>query len=75
MMAMRMCSTLRLFHSSHTQKPRPVPPVSISAATITSQATPMARRMPVIRCGSTAGKRMRVSTLNSDSLSTRATLR
>jgi hypothetical protein len=47
-MAMMMCSTFRLFHSSHTQKPMPTPPVSISAATITSQATPMDRRTPVI---------------------------
>ncbi len=46
-MAMMMCSTFRLFHSSHTQKPMPTPPVSISAATITSQAVPMDRRMPV----------------------------
>ena len=45
--AMMMCSTLRLFHSSHTQKPMPTPPVSISAATITSQATPIERRTPV----------------------------
>ena len=28
-----------LFHSSQTQKPMPTPPVSISAATITSQAS------------------------------------
>ena len=39
--AMMMCSTFRLFHSSHTQKPMPTPPVSISAATITSHATPI----------------------------------
>src|SRR5687768_12119812 len=45
--AMRMWSTLRLFHSSHTQKPMPTPPVSISAATITSHATPIERRTPV----------------------------
>ena len=36
-----------LFPSSHTQKPMPTPPVSISAATITSHAVPMARRTPV----------------------------
>ena len=46
-MAMTMCSTFRLFHSSHSQKPMPVPPVSISAATITSQAVPMDNRTPV----------------------------
>ena len=32
---------------SQTQKPMPTPPVSISAATITSQAVPTARRTPV----------------------------
>ena len=31
----------------HSQKPMPVPPVSISAATITSQAVPMDNRTPV----------------------------
>ncbi|MNG39471.1 hypothetical protein D3C84_1275750 [compost metagenome] len=45
--AMMMLATLRLFHSSHTQKPMPTPPVSISAATITSHAVPTARRTPV----------------------------
>ena len=45
--AMMMCLTLRLFHSSHTQKPMPTPPVNISAATITSQAVPTERRTPV----------------------------
>src|SRR5450830_1205459 len=38
---------VQVFHSSQTQKPMPTPPVSISAATITSQAVPMARRTPV----------------------------
>ena len=47
--AMMMLDTLRLFHSSQTQKPMPTPPVSISAATITSQAVPTARRTPVSR--------------------------
>ena len=47
-MAMMICSTLRLFHSSQTQKPIPTPPVSISAATMTSHATPMDSRTPVI---------------------------
>ena len=56
--AMMMCSTLRLFHSSHTQKPMPTPPVSISAATITSQAMPIDRRTPVSMYGSTAGNRI-----------------
>ena len=46
--AMMMCSTFRLFHSSQTQNPMPTPPVSISAATITSQATPIESRTPVI---------------------------
>jgi hypothetical protein len=46
-MAMMMCGTFRLFHSSQTQKPMPTPPVSISAATITSQAVPIDRRTPV----------------------------
>ena len=36
--AMMMFSTFKLFHSSHTQKPIPTPPVSISAATITNHA-------------------------------------
>ncbi|MNU06733.1 hypothetical protein D3C72_2520300 [compost metagenome] len=46
-MAMMMFLTFRLFHSSHTQKPMPTPPVSISAATITSHAVPTAKRTPV----------------------------
>src|SRR2546427_3175525 len=45
--AIRMCCTLRLFHSSHTQNPMPTPPVSISAATMTSHAVPTDRRTPV----------------------------
>ena len=40
LIAMMMCLTLRLFHSSTAQKPMPTPPVSISAAAITSQAVP-----------------------------------
>ena len=75
MMAMMMCCTLRLFHSSQTQKPIPTPPVSISAATMTSQATPMERRTPVSMEGSVAGNRMRVNTFHSERLSTRAILR
>ena len=72
---MMMCSTLRLFHSSHTQKPMPTPPVSISAATITSHATPIDSRTPVSMYGSTAGSRIFVKTFHSDRFSTRATFR
>ena len=74
-MAMRMFSTLRLFHSFQIQKPMPRPPVSISAATITSQAMPIERRTPVSTAGSTAGNRIRRITVHSESCSTRATLR
>ena len=73
--AMMMCWTFRLFHSSHTQKPMPTPPVSISAATITSHATPIDKRTPVIMYGSTAGKRIFLNIVHSERLSTRATLR
>ena len=73
--AMMMCSTFRLFHSSQTQKPMPTPPVSISAATITSHAMPIESLTPVNMYGSTAGKRMRVTIFHSERLSTRATLR
>ena len=48
-MATMMWATLRLFHSSQTQKPIPTPPVSISAATMTSQAVPTDSRTPVSR--------------------------
>ncbi len=73
--AMMMCSTTRLFHSSHSQKPMPTPPVSISAATITSYATPMESFTPVNMYGNTAGKRIFVNTFHSDKLSTRATFK
>jgi hypothetical protein len=45
--AMMMFFTFKLFHSSQTQKPMPTPPVNISAATMTSQAVPTAKRTPV----------------------------
>ncbi|MNP86429.1 hypothetical protein D3C76_1866600 [compost metagenome] len=66
---------MRLFHSFQIQKPIPRPPVSISAATITSQAMPMERRTPVRTAGNTAGNRMRRITVHSESCNTRATLR
>ena len=74
-MAMMMCSTFRLFHSSHTQKPMPTPPVSISAATMTSQAMPRLRRNPVNMFGNAAGSNTEKSVRVRDNLSTRATLR
>ena len=73
--AIRMWITLRLFHSSQTQKPMPTPPVSISAATMTSQAVPTDSRTPVSMYGSTAGSRMRLMIFHSLRFSTRATLR
>ena len=53
----------------------PTPPVSISAATITSHATPIDRRTPVIMYGSTAGNKIFRNTVHSERFSTRATLR
>jgi len=53
----------------------PTPPVSISAATITSHATPIDSRTPVIMYGSTAGNRILVKTFHSERFSTRATFR
>src|SRR3982751_3070040 len=49
----------RLFHSFHTKYPMPVPPTSISAATITSHAMPMEMRMPVNMVGAAAGRMTR----------------
>ena len=57
------------------QKPMPMPPVSISAATITSQAIPIDSRTPVNIAGSTAGNRILRITVHSGRFSTRATLR
>jgi len=52
----------------------PVPPTSISAATITSQAMPMEMRMPVMMVGAAAGK-ITVNALRSGfTSSVRATL-
>src|SRR5258707_1177846 len=46
----------RLFHSFHRKYPIPVPPTSISAATITSHAIPIEMRMPVTMVGAAAGR-------------------
>src|SRR3974390_939547 len=54
----------RLFHSFHTKYPMPVPPTSISAATMTSQAMPMEMRMPVRIVGAAAGRMMVKARLN-----------
>ena len=47
------------FHESQMKKPMPTPPVSISAATIASQAMPMEMRSPVKMYGAAAGSRIR----------------
>ena len=73
--AMMMCLTFRLFHSSQTQKPMPTPPVSISAATITSQAVPTDKRTSVNIYGNTAGNNIRVMILHSLRLSILVTFR
>ena len=52
----------------------PVPPTSISAATITSQAMPMEMRMPVRMVGAAAGRMMVKARRNVPTSSVRATL-
>ena len=51
----------------------PVPPTSISAATITSQAMPMLMRMPVRMVGAAAGRITRSALRSGDTSSVRAT--
>ena len=48
-------SRLNAFQLSHTKKPMPFPPESISPATITNQATPTLNRKPVMMCGKLNG--------------------
>ena len=52
----------------------PVPPTSISAATMTSQAMPMLMRMPVRMVGAAAGRMTRKALRSGDTYSVRATL-
>src|SRR5215813_11886991 len=51
----------------------PVPPTSISAATITSQAMPMEMRMPVRIVGAAAGRMIVKARLSGETSSVRAT--
>ena len=51
----------------------PVPPTSISAATITSQAMPMEMRMPVTMVGAAAGRMMVKARRSGGTSSVRAT--
>ena len=48
-------SRLNAFQLSQTKNPIPAPPDSISPATITSHATLMLKRKPVIMCGKLYG--------------------
>src|SRR5688572_8200120 len=50
-------SRLRAFQLSQTKKPIPIPPESISPATITNHATPMLSRRPVMMCGRLNGNK------------------
>ena len=52
----------------------PVPPTSISAATITSQAMPIEMRMPVRMVGAAAGRMMVKARRKTPTSSVRATL-
>ncbi len=52
----------------------PVPPTSISAATITSQAMPIEMRMPVRMVGAAAGRMTAKAFLKGETSSVRATL-
>src|SRR5260221_5486999 len=52
----------------------PVPPTSISAATITSKAMPIEMRMPVNMVGAAAGRMTVKAFLNGETSSVRATL-
>ena len=52
----------------------PVPPTSISAATITSQAMPIEIRMPVMMVGAAAGRITRKALRNAPTSSVAATL-
>ena len=52
----------------------PVPPTSISAATITSQAMPIEMRMPVMMVGAAAGRITANALRSGDTSSVRATL-
>lgn len=51
----------------------PVPPISISAATITSQAMPTEMRMPVMMVGAAAGRITSRAVRSRDTSSVRAT--
>src|SRR6476620_170477 len=62
-------------NESQMKYPMPVPPASISAATITSQAIPMERRIPVAMCGSECGMAIRVTYCQREKRKTLATLR
>ena len=55
MMAEITFSKLKAFQLSHTKNPIPAPPDNISPATITSQATLILKRNPVIICGNVYG--------------------
>ena len=52
-------SRMSAFQLSQTKNPMPMPPDSISPATITTQAMPRLNRNPVRMCGSENGIRMR----------------
>src|SRR6516164_5050611 len=63
----------KLFHSFQTKVPIPVPPTSISAATITSQAMPIEIRIPVRMVGAAAGSTTCSARRKPDTSSVRAT--
>src|SRR4029453_12745542 len=46
----------RFFHLFHTKSPIPVPPISISAATIATHALPIEMRRPATIAGAAAGR-------------------
>src|SRR4051794_39386666 len=66
-------SRLRAFQLSQTKNPMPVPPESISPATMTIQAIPMLRRMPVRMCGRLYGTTTRKKYCVFENWNTRAT--
>ena len=53
--AITMSERREEFHASQMKKPMPTPPVSISAATMASQLSPMPIRKPVKIYGAAAG--------------------
>src|SRR5262249_44586406 len=65
----------RLFHSFQTKYPIPVPPISISAATIATHALPIEMRRPATIAGAAAGKITVTSRRHKESWRIAATLR